>query len=214
MPPIISFVGHSGSGKTTLLEKLIKELKSRGYQVATFKDAHHGVTLEESRKDSARHISAGSDATILTFQDRMALIKPVPEDNKLIDMLQYLAEDYDIVLAEGYKQDSAAKIEVHRGEIGPPLSNIDNIIAVASDAPLDTATRQFSLEDVTGLADFVEDEFIKSFGQRISLYVNSLPVPLSAFPGNLFQNLLLAVVASLKGIGSVKNIKLFLGKRN
>ena len=37
MPPIVSIVGKSKSGKTTLIEKLIRELKSRGYQVATIK---------------------------------------------------------------------------------------------------------------------------------------------------------------------------------
>ncbi|MBW2251761.1 MAG: molybdopterin-guanine dinucleotide biosynthesis protein MobB, partial [Deltaproteobacteria bacterium] len=31
MPQIISIVGKSGSGKTTLLEKLVAELKKRGY---------------------------------------------------------------------------------------------------------------------------------------------------------------------------------------
>lgn len=214
MPPIVSFVGHSGSGKTTLLEKLIGELKSRGYRVATFKNAHRGATFDEPHKDSARHLSAGSEATIVTFRDKMALIKPVPEDNKLGDMLQYLAEDYDIVLAEGFKQDSAAKIEVHRSEVGPPLSDIENLIAIATDEPLDTATRQLSLEDITALADLIEEEFIKPFGQRISLYVNGLAVPLSDFPRNLFQNLLLAIVSSLKGVGQVKNIKLFFGKKD
>ncbi|UCH43864.1 MAG: molybdopterin-guanine dinucleotide biosynthesis protein MobB, partial [Dehalococcoidales bacterium] len=39
MPPIISVIGNSGSGKTTLIERLIGELKSRGYRVATIKNA-------------------------------------------------------------------------------------------------------------------------------------------------------------------------------
>lgn len=214
MPPIVSFVGHSGSGKTTLLEKLIKELKSRGYRVATLKNAHQQVTFDDPRKDSARHLSAGSEATILAFQDKMALLKPVPEENKISYLLQYLGEDYDIVLAEGFKQESAAKIEVHRRESGLPLSGIENLIAIVTDEPLDSAARQLSLEDITALADFLEEKFIKPQSRRLSLYVNGLPVPLSEFPRSLFQNLLLALVTSLKGVGAVKNIKLFLGKRD
>ena len=35
--PILSVIGKSGSGKTTLLEKLIPELKRRGYRLATAK---------------------------------------------------------------------------------------------------------------------------------------------------------------------------------
>ena len=37
MPPVVSIVGKSKSGKTTLIEKLISELKSRRYRVATVK---------------------------------------------------------------------------------------------------------------------------------------------------------------------------------
>jgi len=37
MPPIVSVVGKSKSGKTTLIEKLVQELRSRGYRVATIK---------------------------------------------------------------------------------------------------------------------------------------------------------------------------------
>ena len=40
MTPIISIVGKSESGKTTLIEKLIPELKKRGYRIGTIKHAH------------------------------------------------------------------------------------------------------------------------------------------------------------------------------
>jgi GTPase SAR1 family protein len=33
MPPIVSIVGRSESGKTTLIEKLIPELRRRGYRM-------------------------------------------------------------------------------------------------------------------------------------------------------------------------------------
>ena len=42
MIPIISVVGKSNVGKTTLLEKLLPELKKRGYRVATIKHDVHG----------------------------------------------------------------------------------------------------------------------------------------------------------------------------
>src|SRR5690606_2053275 len=41
MAKAVSFVAKSGTGKTTLLEKVIAELKSRGYRVGAIKhDAH------------------------------------------------------------------------------------------------------------------------------------------------------------------------------
>ncbi len=62
MPPIVSVVGKSKSGKTTLIEKLIQELKSRGYRVATIKHIPQGVSFDEPGKDSWRHLQAGSEA--------------------------------------------------------------------------------------------------------------------------------------------------------
>ena len=39
VPPVVSIVGKSKSGKTTVIERLVQELKSRGYRVATIKHA-------------------------------------------------------------------------------------------------------------------------------------------------------------------------------
>ncbi len=213
MPPIVSIVGNSKSGKTTLIEKLIRELKSRGYRVATIKHTPQGMTFDEPEKDSWRHIQAGSEATVISSQDRMVLIKPVAPDTTLDEIAPLFGEDYDIILAEGFKQDKAPKIEVHRREVGSPLSDIKKLIAIATNEPLETNTRQFSLEDIKGLADLLEEGFIKPQSERVSLYINNVPIPLSAFPKEFITNVLLAMVSSLKGVGEVGSLKFFLGKR-
>ncbi len=156
MPPIVSIVGRAKSGKTTLIEKLIEELKSRGYRVATIKHASQGMTFDEPDKDSWRHIQAGSEATAVTSPDRVVLIKPVAEEATLDEIVPLFGEDYDIILAEGFKRGDAPKIEVHRREVGLPLNNVKKLIAIVSDEPLETKARQFSLEDVKGLADLLE----------------------------------------------------------
>ncbi len=161
MPAIVSIIGSSNSGKTTVIEKLIPELKSRGYRVATIKHTPHGMTLGDTGTDSWRHLQAGSEATIVSSQTQMVLIKPVAPDVSLDEIARIFGEDYDIILCEGFKQDNAPKIEVHRRETGPPLSDIKKLIAIATDEPLATKTRQFSLDDVKGLADFLEADFIK-----------------------------------------------------
>ncbi|GAH07037.1 unnamed protein product, partial [marine sediment metagenome] len=73
MPPIISIVGKSKAGKTTLIERLVGELKSRGYQVATIKHAPEGVTFDEPGKDSWRHIQAGSDVTAICSSNEIVV---------------------------------------------------------------------------------------------------------------------------------------------
>ncbi len=212
MTPIISIVGKSKSGKTTLLEKLIVELKSRGYRVATVKHAPNGMTFDQPGKDSWRHMQAGSEATIISSPDKVVLIKPVVSTVTLDKIAHLLGEDYDIILAEGFKQDNAPKIEVHRRQVGPPLSSIKKLFAIATDEPLETSTRQFSLEDIKGLADLLEEGFIKPQRERLSLYVNGAPITLTTFPRDLITNVLVAMASCLKGVGEIRSLKFFLKK--
>jgi len=162
MPPIVSIVGESKSGKTTLIEMLISELKSRGYRVATIKHSIHHLDFDKAGKDSWRHIQAGSAATAIVSPDEVVLIKTVTAEPDLNEVARLFGEDYDIILAEGFKHSSAPKIEVHRKAAGPPLSSVNNLLAIATDEPLETGTRQFPLNDIKGLADFLESGFIKS----------------------------------------------------
>ena len=212
MPPIVSIVGKSKSGKTTLIEKLIRELKSRGYRVGTIKHTPQGMTFDEPDKDSWRHIQAGSEATVISSLDKVVLIKPVTPALTLDEIAHFIGEDCDIILAEGFKQDNAPKIEVHRREVGPPLSAVRKLIAIVTDEPLETETRQFSLHDIKGLADLLERGFIKPQRERISLYVNNVPIPLTTFTGEIISNVLLAMASSLKGVGEVRSLDISLRK--
>lgn len=213
MPPIVSVIGKSKSGKTTLIEKLIKELKSRGYRVATIKHAPQGVSFDEPDKDSWRHLQAGSEAVSVSSPDRIVLIKPVAKDPTLDEITRLLGEDYDIILTEGFKQGNAPKIEVHRKEAGPPFKDIKKLIAIVTDEPLETKARQFSPEDVKGLADLLEKGFIEPQRERISLYINNTPIPLTVFPKQIISNVLLASVSSLKGVSKIESLQIFLKRK-
>ena len=210
MPPIVSIVGKSKSGKTALIEKLIGELKSRGYRVATIKHTPQGMTFDEPDKDSWRHIQAGSEATAITSPDKIVLIKPIAQDVTLGEIVRFFGEDYDIILAEGFKQDDAPKIEVHRKEVGPPLTSIRKLIAIVTDEPLETKTRQFPWQDIKGLADLLEEGFIKPQGERTSLYINNVPIVLTTWPKEVITNVILAMASCLKGVGEVRSLDLFL----
>jgi len=209
MTPVISIVGKSKSGKTTLIEKLIPELKSRGYRVATVKHTRDDVNLDEPGKDSWRHIQAGSEATIIRTATQVTMIKPMAEAS-IDDIAALFAEDYDIVLAEGFKQDNAPKIEVHRKESGPPLKGVKKLAAIVSDEPLATRTRQFSLEDIVSLVDFLEMGFIRSEENRVTLRVDGADIPLSGFPKDYIAGILTAMAAGLRGVGEFRGLKFFL----
>lgn len=212
MPPIVSIVGKSKSGKTTLMEKLIGELKSRGYRVATVKHTPQEMTFDEPGKDSWRHTQAGSEAAVISSSDKIVLIKPISSGFNLEQIAYLLGEDYDIILTEGFRHGDAPKIEVHRKQAGPPLASVKKLIAIATDEPLETKARQFSLEDTKGLADLLEKGFIKPQRERLSLYANHTPIVLSSFPRQIITNILLALASSLKGVKKVKSLDIFYRK--
>jgi molybdopterin-guanine dinucleotide biosynthesis protein B len=212
MPPVVSIVGKSESGKTTVLGRLVEELKSRGYQVATAKHAPHGTTFDEPGKDSWRHIKAGSRAAIVSSPDNIVLVKPVSRDSPLEEIVRLLGEDYDIILTEGFKQGSAAKIEVHHKGTGPLLENIRKRIAIVTDEPLESNARQFSFGDTANLADLLERGFIRPQKKRICLYVNSAPITLTTFPKQIITNVVVAMASCLKGVREISSLQIFVRK--
>jgi len=214
MPPIVSIVGRSKSGKTTLIEKLIVELKARGYRVATVKHTHSNMTAPESDKDSDRHLKAGSETALVTGPDRLIMVKPLTQEFTLEQIAQIIGEDYDLILTEGFKHDDAPKIEVHRQANALLLPDVKKLFAIATDEPLDTKARQFSLDDVKGIADLIETGFIKPNKERFLLLVNDTPIALNAFTKEFVVNVLLGMTKSLKGVDKVGTMKIFLKKED
>jgi molybdopterin-guanine dinucleotide biosynthesis adapter protein len=214
MIPVVAIVGISESGKTTLIERLIRELKARGYQVATIKHATHDLVLDREGKDSWRHIQAGSKATAVSSAGEFALIRPIKEELNVNEIAHLLGEDYDIVLAEGFKQSDTPKIEVHRKEVGPPLGSLRKLVAIVTDEPLETKVRQFDFEDIGELADLLEKGFIRPQKERLSVYVNNKPVALMGFPVAILSNVIVAMLSCLKGIDveGTESIEIFLKK--
>ena len=129
MIPIVSIVGKSNSGKTTLIEKLLPELIKQGYRVATVKHDVHGFEVDKEGKDSWRHRQAGAYCTIISSPEQIAVIKTTDHDATLEEIRDRFIDELDIIISEGYKTDSAPKIEVFRKEVHEkPLCTGDDII--------------------------------------------------------------------------------------
>ena len=160
LPPVVSFVGKSKSGKTTLLERLIGELKLRGYRVAVVKHHSKGdFEMDKPGKDSWRHAQAGADAVAVLSPVKSAIIRRLDREPRLTDTIALLS-DADIVLTEGFKRETMPKIEVSRRERGTELiCDRSELIAVAADHALDIDVPQFALDDISGIAGFLESSF-------------------------------------------------------
>lgn len=162
----VSFVAKSGTGKTTLLEKVITEMKKKGYTVGAIKHDAHRFDIDHPGKDSWRLTAAGADTMLISSPEKLAMVKQHPASPPIEELLATYFGDCDIVLTEGFKKSGLPKIEVHRRERSETLlcrgENHDpTLIAVASDAPLELDVPVLDLNDPAAVADFVEKTFLK-----------------------------------------------------
>ncbi len=161
MIPLVSVVGKSDAGKTTLLEKLIPELKRRGYRVATVKHDAHSFEIDQPGKDTWRHRQAGADVVVISSKDKMAIIRRVDEEMSLLQIADMIT-GVDIILTEGFKRGPAPKIEVSRREKSTELlCTAEELVAIATDQHFDLPVPQFGLDDAVGLVDTLESRFLR-----------------------------------------------------
>jgi molybdopterin-guanine dinucleotide biosynthesis adapter protein len=155
---IFGFAGWSGSGKTTLIEKLIPRFAQRRLRVSLIKHAHHAFDVDQPGKDSYRHRHAGAGEVLVASSRRWVLmheLRGAPEP-AFEEHLKRLSP-CDLLLVEGFKFAPIPKLEVWRSSAGEPLlhPNDAHIVAVASDARVDTSLPLLDLNDDAAIAAFI-----------------------------------------------------------
>ena len=159
--PVLGFAAFSGTGKTTLLKQLIPLLAERGIRVAVIKHAHHDFDIDKPGKDSFELRKAGARQMLVASARRWALMTENDRigDPELDGLIGRLALDsIDLVLVEGFKHVPYPRIELHRPALGHPLlfPEDDSIIAVATDAPIDSGERPLlDLNDAAAVSNFI-----------------------------------------------------------
>lgn len=167
-PPVVSIVAKSGTGKTTLLEKLIAELKRRGYRIGALKHDAHRFEIDREGKDSWRLTKAGADTMVITSPEKLALVKKnhIEQEPLPVEVIDAYFSDVDIVLTEGFKKNHFPKIEVNRKIRSDILlcrgeENDSELFAVASDTQLDLDVPVYHIDDYKGLCNLIEGRFLK-----------------------------------------------------
>ena len=189
MAPVVAFIGRAHCGKTTLLEKLIKLLTGQGFRIGTIKHHVHGAfSMDVPGKDTWRHKQAGARTVVLSSPTGQGMVKDCRQDTPLTELLCRYFFDVDLVLAEGYKEGAAPKIEVFRSDLHerPLPEPADNsLIATVSNVDPGRDLPWFDLDDTAGIADFRVQTFLPpsrpdASGPEISLLKDGVRIPLSA----------------------------------
>jgi molybdopterin-guanine dinucleotide biosynthesis protein B len=179
-PPLLGFAAYSGTGKTTLLTKLIPLLQQIGVSTGVIKHSHHDFEIDYPGKDSYQLRIAGASPVMIVSSFRSALItefKPKREICLQEQLAAFPTKDLDLILVEGFRHEAFAKIELHRPILGKPLlyPQDSNIIAIASDAALETPSR-ITLLDLNNpplICNFIINQFLSNHRDRNLLPPNS-----------------------------------------
>jgi len=164
--PILGFAATSGTGKTTLLTQLLPLLKNAGLRVGLIKHSHHDFEIDYEGKDSFRLRKAGATPVVLVSKYRRVMIEEFetqPEPNLSDQIALFNSDETDLILVEGFRHESFAKIELHRASLRKPLLCLNdvNVIAIATDAPLQTDLPQLNLNQPADIATFILHNFLK-----------------------------------------------------
>ena len=164
MPPVISIVGKSKSGKTTLIEKLIPELKRRGYKIGIIKHAFHEFEIDKKGKDSWRHKAAGAETVVVASPRTITMVKDF--QGETLDELETYFQDMDLIITEGFKKENKPQIEVFRkAKHDTPLSpGNNNLVAMVTDSDFKLEVPKFGLDEIEALATLIEKNFFKKSG--------------------------------------------------
>lgn len=161
MIPVFSVVGSkSNVGKTTVLCNIIRELKTRGYKVATIKHHAHNFDIDHPHKDTWLHGEAGADIVSISSPKKMAIIEKVEEEYTLDEMIKKI-KNVDIIITEGYKHGDKQKLEVFRKEIGEELNSKDeDLFAIVTNRIFHKDIPQFDFDQIEELVDLIEKRFL------------------------------------------------------
>ncbi|AJZ87540.1 molybdopterin-guanine dinucleotide biosynthesis protein B [Klebsiella michiganensis] len=160
-PPLLAIAAWSGTGKTTLLKQLIPLLLAKGIRPGLIKHTHHDMDVDTPGKDSYELRKAGAAQTIVASQKRWALMTETPENPDLD--LNYLVSrmdgsKLDLILVEGFKHESVAKILLFREETGHKAEALEidrHAVAIASNVPLTVSVPVLDLNNAEEIADFI-----------------------------------------------------------
>jgi molybdopterin-guanine dinucleotide biosynthesis protein B len=164
--PLLGFCAHgSGAGKTTLLTKLIPLLVSAGLRISVIKHTHHIFDADQPGKDSDRLRKSSAAQVLLGSREHWAVMTGLSHtqgdvlEPGLQGLLPHMdASLADLIVIEGFKHAPIPKIEVYRSALGKSLlaERDEYIIAVATDAVVETTLPVLDLNDPAEISEFVK----------------------------------------------------------
>jgi molybdopterin-guanine dinucleotide biosynthesis protein B len=122
----VAFTGPSGSGKTTLVEKISKALIEQRKVAIIKHDPKDKASFDTVGKDSHTFSQTGAEV-VVTSPTRTTYFS---QQNKELDEIIRLFNDFDILLVEGLKTLPLPRIAIFRNTIEESYLNCSEAIAI------------------------------------------------------------------------------------
>jgi molybdopterin-guanine dinucleotide biosynthesis protein MobB len=132
--------------------------------VATIKHDAHSFDIDHEGKDSWRHKKAGAQITVISSPRQVAVVEDVNRDFELAELRDQYIRNVDIIVSEGFKTSAHPKIEVVRSIMNhePLCTKDNNLIAIASDRPLDRGVPCLDINDAKSIVNLIEELLLQN----------------------------------------------------
>ncbi|MBE0416027.1 MAG: hypothetical protein IBX36_05780, partial [Dehalococcoidia bacterium] len=82
------------------------------------------------------------------------------------------------------------------------------LFAIVTDEPFEADLPQFPLDDVSEIANLIEERLIAKSGEEAVLFVDGSYVPLNPFTKQFISNTLMGMVSTLKGVEKIRSLEI------
>ena len=222
--------GYHNVGKTTFILKFLDYLKSQNQSFAVIKSTHHkDIVNKDTTKDTTKFLNSGADIALVSpdeilIEKKKKIIKHFNQTESLNYIIFKYFFSYDWVILEGFKYLDFPKIEIVK-ELSDINFEIKNRLCfVINENLLNENAKQELLEKLkdyfpkTPIFFFKDISLIYKFlnkklkNYKIKVFVDLKEVNLKPFVENLFYNLLISFLDSLKDTQG-KSIEIFFERK-
>tara|TARA_B110000008_G_scaffold259815_1_gene279944 strand:- start:326 stop:814 length:489 start_codon:yes stop_codon:yes gene_type:complete len=157
---IFGIIGWKDSGKTYFAKEIISSLVQKKIKVASIKHAHHNFDIDQKNTDSYFHRKAGSQQVIVSSSKRWAKISEnINLNEKKLNELINELDTPEVVIVEGYKNESHNKIEIIKDPNNSStfmFNSLNNIKAIISDEKIKSFKgMQFKKNEINKIVDYI-----------------------------------------------------------
>ncbi|MCK5056319.1 MAG: molybdopterin-guanine dinucleotide biosynthesis protein B [Candidatus Aminicenantes bacterium] len=155
-----SIAGWSDSGKTTLISRLTEKFKVKNKRIAAVKNIPHKYHLQSKKKDSFKFLASGCLEAFLVARNEIVSMQRNDKKDKIFEILESKADNFDYILLEGLFRDDIPVIEVFDSQKNEaPKMSFKSLCALVTDKKnIDNINIPvFDFDDIDGVVQFMED---------------------------------------------------------